>query len=155
MMQFSKHIFGYVLISLCLALLVVIAPIVNAQSNDSEPGLGYSEGPFELIENPMSAIGDSPLAAMQASAANTEVMTADGMFTETYQDVEYAFIAVTADDIGNTAIVTKSGDAWRFVCREAGLMPSFRMVENCSVPEAIAPQLEQGLIDELTNSPRR
>ena len=150
-MKLKRPIFGYALVSLCVAFLAIMAPIVNAQSSSSEEGLGYSEGPFELIENPILATGDSPLAAMQAAAANTEVMTADGVFTVAFQGVEYAFIAVTADDIGNTAIATKSGDAWQFACREAGLMPTFRMIENCGVPEAIAPQLEQGLIAELTN----
>lgn len=150
MMQFRRHICAYVFLALCVALTVIVVPVVNAQVDDSEEGLGYSEDPFELIENPTSATGETPLQAAQAAAENISVMTQEAGFILPLENEQYAFITVIADFIGNSVVLTKSGNEdWQFVCRSGGLMEAEQLVADCEVPQSISTQLYQGLLEEI------
>jgi hypothetical protein len=150
-MKLKRPVFGYALVSLCIALLAIMAPIVNAQSSSSEEGLGYSEGPFALIDNPTSATGATPLQAAQAAAANTEVMTQDVSFTLDAGGEQYAFIGVTADFIGNSVVLVRSGNEdWRFVCRHGGVMAAEELVERCGLSQSISNQLREGLLEAIS-----
>lgn len=149
-MQFRKHICGYVFLALCVVLTVIMVPSVNAQVDDSEQGLGYSEGPFELIENPTSATGETPLQAAQAASENTSVMTQEAGFILPLENEQYAFITVIADYIGNSVVLIKSGNQdWQFVCRSGGLMEAEQLVADCGVSQAISTQLYEGLLEEI------
>lgn len=154
-MQFKRHIYGYVFLALWVALTVIVVPVVNAQVDDSKQGLGYSEDPFELIENPTSATGETPLQAAQAASENISVMTQEAVFILPLENEQYAFITVTADFIGNSVVLTKSGNEdWQFACRAGGLMEAEQLVSDCGVPQSISTQLYQGLLEEIQESLR-
>ena len=137
---------GYGLIAVLTAFLIIsLSAPTKAQQLE---GLGYSEGPFELIENPTSAVGETPLIAIEnAVATDASTIEQEGEF----ETDGYVFIAVNIDYIGHTAVALRVDENWQFVCREAGMMPASRMTENCGVPQAVATQLFDGLIDDLSS----
>lgn len=142
--------FNFLLTVVASAILAVLLCSNYLFAIAQEEGLGYSEGPFLLIDNPETAIGETPLAALQTAARDVNVIKEYAFFSTTSGDEEYGFIVVTADDIGSSAVVLKTINGnWQFVCREASLIPEYRLIENCGVPEAIAPELYEGVLQVL------
>lgn len=131
------------------ATLIFLLASLNSLVVAQEEGLGYLEGPFPLIDNPEVAIGATPLAAVQAAARDADTIEENAFFSTVSGGEEYGFIVVTADYIANSAVLLKDGEEWQFVCREASLIPEYRLIENCGVPEAIASQLYEGVIQVL------
>ena len=131
------------------AILIFLLASLNSLVVAQEEGLGYSEGPFPLIDNPEVAIGATPLAAVQAAARDVDTIEENAFFSTVLGGEEYGFIVVTADYIANSAVLLKDGEEWQFICREASLIPEYRLIENCGVPEAIASQLYEGVIRVL------
>jgi hypothetical protein len=118
------------------------------QAPRQEPGLGYSEAPFALIENPQAARGLTPLAAIESASAS------DGEITEeiTVRNDDYAFSVLTFNDIGVTAVTQKEGMRWRFVCRQGGVISARELNTQCNVPPDIASDLSETLTTELENN---
>jgi hypothetical protein len=142
--------FNFLLTVFASAILAVLLCSNYLFAVAQEEGLGYSEGPFPLIDNPETAVGETPLAALQAAARDVDVIEEDAFVSITSGDEEYGFISVTADHIDNSAVVIKTTDGnWQFVCREASLIPEYRLIENCGVPEAIATELYEGVLQVL------
>jgi hypothetical protein len=138
------------------ALVIAIATGLNNAANSQEtglppgqaPGLGYSEAPFELIENPQAARGLTPLAAIESASAS------EGTITEevTVSSGDYAFSVLTFNDIGVTAVTQKEGFRWRFVCRQGGVISARELNTQCNVPPETASDLSEQLITELANN---
>jgi hypothetical protein len=118
------------------------------QAPRQEPGLGYSEAPFELIENPQAARGLTPLAAIESASDS------DGAITEevTVSSGDYAFSVLTFNDIGVTAVTQKEGFRWRFVCRQGGVISARELNTQCNVPPETANDLSEQLTTELENN---
>ncbi|MEM6835492.1 MAG: hypothetical protein AAF609_01435 [Cyanobacteria bacterium P01_C01_bin.120] len=144
-----KHKISFVATIVVSAILAILFASITFFAVAQEEGLGYSEGPFPLIDNPEVAIGATPLAAVQAAARDVDTIEENAFFSTVLGGEEYGFIVVTADYIANSAVLLKDGEDWQFVCREASLIPEYRLIENCGVPEAIASQLYEGVVQVL------
>lgn len=144
-----KHTISFVMIIVASAALVLLIASFNLFAVAQEEGLGYSEGPFSLIDNPETAVGETPLATVQAAAKDINQIEENAFFSTVLNGQEHGFIVVTVDYIANSAVLLKADEEWQFVCREASLIPGVRLTENCGVPEAIASQLYEGVIQEL------
>jgi hypothetical protein len=138
------------------ALVIGISASLNNAANSQEtglppgqtPGLGYSEAPFELIDNPQSARGITSLAAIESASAS------NGDITEevTVSSGDYAFSVLTFNDIGVTAVTQKEGFRWRFVCRQGGVISARELNTQCNVPPETANDLSEKLTTELENN---
>jgi hypothetical protein len=112
------------------------------------PGLGYSEAPFELIDNPQAARGITPLAAIESASASEGAITEEA----TVSSGDYAFSVLTFNDIGITAVTKKEGMRWRFICRQGGVISTRELNTQCNVPPDIASDLSEQLTTELENN---
>lgn len=144
-----KRSFNFLLTVVASAILAALFCSTHFFAVAQEEGLGYSEGPFPLIDNPETAVGATPLAAVQSAAKDVDQIEENAFFSTVLDGKEYGFIVVTVDYIGNSAVLLRDGDEWQFVCREASLIPEYRLIENCGVPEAIATELYEGVIQAL------
>ena len=135
-----RRVVFWALLGLGLSLLLGVA------SYAQESGLGYSEAPFELIENATEARGDTPLEAIQASSAD------EGEITEetSVEQGGYALSTVIFNYIGVSAVTKQVDDDWQFVCRAGGLMQPEEMTERCGVPAATAEALYDDFLEALS-----
>lgn len=134
------------LFAIALAVMLSSNVLTSAQSEPFEPqesGLGYSEVPFELIENIDEAIGTTALEAVQTASADDKPIELDRIVVQG----DYALMTVTYNYIGISAIAKRQGSGWQFVCRAGGLMAPAEMVERCEVPSAIAQSLYANFLE--------
>ena len=124
-----------------IAVTISLSELSSAQSSSikaKERGLGYSEAPFELIENAHAeAVGTTAIEAVQAASASPEPIELDKIVVKD----DYALLSVEYNYIGVSAVVKKQGRKWQFVCRAGGLMAPEELIERCEVPAATAESL--------------
>lgn len=118
-------------------------PLRNAPAATNSPGLGYSEAPFALIDNPQSATGNSALAAVIAASTQTPIN-----LERVVVEGDYAFMILNFNDIGVTAISKRGESGWQFVCRAGGAMAPQELTDRCSVPSSTAERLYDQLIPD-------
>lgn len=118
----------------------------SIESKGSDSSLGYSEAPFELIENVREATGTTALEAVQAASADNKPITLDRIVVES----DYALMTVTYNDIGISAISKRQGSRWQFVCRAGGLMEPEELTTRCGVPSATAQSLYAEFLEALS-----
>jgi hypothetical protein len=146
-------------VTTCVLVIAITTSINNAASSQEtglppgqapsqETGLGYSEAPFELIENPQAARGITPLAAIESASASEGAITEDA----TVSNGDYTFSLLTFNDIGVTAVTQKESFRWRFVCRQGGVISARELNTQCNVPPEIANDLSEQLTTELENN---
>ena len=145
----TKQIRQSILICLLtIAVTVSLGKFSSAQNGTvkaEERGLGYSEAPFELIENAqVDATGATAIEAVQAASASPEPIELDRIIVEG----DYALLSVEYNYIGVSAIAKKQGTEWQFVCRAGGLMAPQELTERCEVPEATAESLYASFLGE-------
>ena len=138
----TKQIRQSILICLlAITVTVSLGKFSSAQSGAAkagERGLGYSEAPFELIENAQAeANGTTAIEAVQAASASPEPIELDRIVVEG----DYALLSVEYNYIGVSAIAKKQGTGWQFVCRAGGLMAPQELTERCEVPATTAESL--------------
>lgn len=115
-----------------------LLPVQSEPTKAEERGLGYSEAPFELIENAQAeASGATAIEAVQAASASPEPIELDRIVVEG----DYALMSVVYNYIGVSAIAKKQSTGWQFVCRAGGLMAPGELVERCEVPSTTANSL--------------
>ena len=112
----------------------------------SESGLGYSEAPFNLIENAEEATGTTALEAVQAASADNKPIVLDRIVVED----DYALMTVMYNYIGVSAISKRQGSQWQFVCRAGGLMAPEELTERCEVPSDTARSLYDNFLEALS-----
>ncbi len=128
------------IVAIAIAVTLSFNRLTAAQGGSIEPeggGLGYSEAPFELIENADEATGTTALEAVRAAAADDKPIALDRIVVEG----DYALLSVTYNYIGVSAISKRQGSRWQFVCRAGGLMEPEELTERCEVPSATAESL--------------
>jgi hypothetical protein len=127
------------------AILFSQLPAAHSEPGQAEePGLGYSEAPFELIENAETvATGPTALEAVQAASAGTEPIALERIVVED----NYALMSVTYNYIGISAITKRQGSSWQFVCRAGGLMAPEELTDRCGVPSATAESLYNSFLE--------
>ena len=129
-------------VSFVVSILLSIGCISTAQNQSL---LGYSEAPFEVVEDLSTAVGETPLDAVRAASA-TAVLE-ENLKTDTLVEYgDYAFMTISFNHIGMSTVTQKSGDQWQFVCRAGGLMTGSEMHDQCAVPLAVAGQLYNDLL---------
>ncbi len=137
----TKRIRLFILVfSIAISATLSCGRLTSAQTgsvDSKRPGLGYSEAPFELIQNAEAATGATALAAVRAASAATEPIHLDKVVVVD----DYALMAVTYNYIGVSAIARKQDRGWQFVCRAGGLMNPQELTERCSVPSATSESL--------------
>ena len=139
-----------VLAILTFAVIVLPSPLSGFAQ---EAGLGYSEGPYPLLEevteNPARATGPTALAAIQASAASGVEISLKAIHVESHQGVEFANVAlglnINTEEGSAIARRHPGSDYWEFLCRRADPIHPIHMVSDCQVPEAITQKLSDGL----------
>lgn len=132
--------------------LIFLATVIAVPSLAQQDGLGYSEGPFELVEGYEEVTGPSPFELLQAVAAEEDIpMVEYTSFEATEGDTRYVFINITANYIDNTAVVKSpvGEDEWSLVCREASRIPVVRLAEDCGLGQALATTLNEGFDEAL------
>lgn len=148
----TKRIRRFVLFfTLVLTVVLSFNAITSAQSKaieskDSDSSLGYSEAPFELIENANEATGTTGLEAVQAASASTQAITLDRVVVAD----DYALMTVEYNYIGVSAVTKKQGRGWQFVCRAGGLMETVELTERCGVPSTTAETLYTDFLEGLS-----
>lgn len=137
----TKRLRWFVLIvAITLAVTLSFHRLTAAQGGSiaSEGGsLGYSEAPFELIENADEATGTTALESVRAASADDKPIVLDRIVVEG----DYALLSVTYNYIGVSAISKRQGSRWQFVCRAGGLMQPEELTGRCEVPSATAESL--------------
>ena len=144
-----KQIRRFILIfSIAVAVTLSLGGLLSAKSEPTkgeEQGLGYSEAPFELIENAQAkATGTTAIEAVQAASASPEPIKLDRIVVEG----DYALMSVVYNYIGVSAIAKQQGAKWQFVCRAGGLMSPKELVERCEVPTTTADSLYRSFIGD-------
>lgn len=135
--------------AIAIAATLLLSRLSSAYSEPvekGEPELGYSEAPFELIENAREATGTTALEAVQAASASTLAITLDRVVVVD----DYALMTVEYNYIGVSAVAEKQGRRWQFVCRAGGLMASEELTERCGVPAATAESLYADFLEGLS-----